>query len=923
MFWYKNFTVLFIIISHLILSSCNNKKNIDVHLASDTTNINIWKKKHDSLFNQYRNSGDIEFIKQAGPYADSLLQIDKRILSDTSYRKIYMAVLFFRASGLNVIENFIKSRELFEQYLQLFKEYEFEKNVYLSYAQKTLANIYSRFGDYKNSAVLLEQSLGYYTSLDMEEDIASCNINIAIYLKEFRKYDDAVEVLNKNFMLKKLRPKRKAISCIELADIYTRQDKLPEAGLQIEKAKLFLDTSPFENDFPLIYSLLFKIQGNWLLANHKPAEALKAYQQSYDSSRVNEQNLRNRETGKLFIAMGNALEELHFYDSAMQLYNLALYNVTDIDTLNKLSLPRQKDIYAENTIAEALYARAACIIKSGTENEQQLENAVGCYKLAFETEKKLLSAFSYDESRLFMLEQTRLQTEKAMALCYKLYQNTKNSRWANEAFLFAEHNKAFVLSESVKRNTAASLFLQKDSAYKKTETLQNNLAWIEIELSKLHFSGNTDTALIQSLTHNKQKTEEELLSTENNIRLKNPQYSSLLTAEKNFTAEEILNKTLSTGNRLVEYFTGDSSAYIFSAEKNKPLGFYRLAADLENSTTGFLHFFTDRNLILQDPAGYAAAANKLYQSLLGPYTSKSNIPMLIVPDGFISFIPFDALLTRSATSTDIASFSFLIKQQETYYAFSCNTLLEQQQNKKTASEKSMAAFAPVFSNKERGLTPLLHSSEEMDAIKQSNSNGLFFKSADATLNSFITNSSNTGIIHLATHAGSGDSTSFAGIEFYDSTLYLNRIYSMRLNARLVVLSGCETGTGAVNKTEGLMSLARGFSYAGTKNVIGSLWQTEDMTSAEIFKNFYSNLADNNFSTALHKAKLTVIGNSSVAAASPYFWSGYIYIGTPGEGAGKEVSGNQKLILLISGAVLLLLIASFFFLKRRKVNQAVS
>jgi CHAT domain-containing protein len=900
------------------------KKNTVASPVLDTAKINKWKDKYDSLYDKYSRLNEIKYINQAGVFADSILLFEQQLLNDSVQQKTYFHILFNRSLDLNDLQNYITSRELLEKYITLSENNNKPIAENLAYAKATLANIYSRFGDYKKSAILFEQSISYYITSRKEEDIASCNINIAIYLKEFRKYDDAVQVLNKNFMLKKLRSKRKAISCIELADIYTRQDKLPEAGLQIEKAKSLLNIPPFEDDFPSIYSSLFKVQGTWLLVNHKPAEALKAYQQSFDSANIAfKQSLRNRDIGKLYIAMGNAFEEMQLYDSALQYYNWALYTVTDIDTTNKLSLPLQKDIYAENTIAEALYARAGCIIKSGTENEQQLENAVGCYKLAFETEKKLLNAFSYDESRQFMLEQTRRQTEKAITLCYRLYQNTKNSRWANEAFLFAEHNKAFVLSESIKRNTAASLFLQKDSAYKKTQALQNNLAWIEIELSKLHFSGNTDTALIQSLTRNKQKTEEELLSAENSIRLKNPQYSSQLTAEKNFTAEEILNKTLSTGNRLIEYFTGDSSAYIFSAEKNKPLGFYRLAADLKNSTTGFLHFFTDRNLILQDPAGYAAAANKLYQSLLGPYTATGNSPMLVVPDGFISFIPFDALLTRSATSTDIASFPFLIKQQETYYAFSCYTLLEQQQNKNMVGENVMAAFAPAFSNKERGLTPLLYSKEEVDAIKQSYPKGLFFKSANATLNSFITNSSSAGIIHLATHAGSGDSTTFAGIEFYDSTLYLNRIYSMRLNARLVVLSGCETGTGAVNKTEGLMSLARGFSYAGTKNVIGSLWQTEDKTSAEIFKKFYSNLADNNFSTALHKAKLAVIGNSSVAAASPYFWSGYIYIGTPSEGAGKQVSGKQKLILLISGAVLLLLIASFLFLKRRKVNQAVS
>ena len=91
-----------------------------------------------------------------------------------------------------------------------------------------------------------------------------------------------------------------------------------------------------------------------------------------------------------------------------------------------------------------------------------------------------------------------------------------------------------------------------------------------------------------------------------------------------------------------------------------------------------------------------------------------------------------------------------------------------------------------------------------------------FNSTAATLKQFEQSCSNSGIIHLATHVGAATDLAMPGIEFYDSTLYINRIYSMPLKARLVVLSGCETGMGSVSKTEGLMSLARGFSYAGTK-----------------------------------------------------------------------------------------------------------
>ncbi|MEP7236657.1 MAG: CHAT domain-containing tetratricopeptide repeat protein [Ferruginibacter sp.] len=916
MFWYKKITaLLFVSFLVLILSSCDNKKVTVTYTIADTTKINFWKKNHDSLFTQYQNSGDPSFIQQAGPYADSLLQINKQVLNDTNYRKIYTTVLFYRASGLDVLANHIKSRELFDKYLYLYDHYHLSNAGRLAYARKTLGNIYSRYGDYKKAVLLLQQCLAYYNEKKDTTEIASCIINLSIPLKELQRYDEAEQILQKIFQLNSLPVKRKAIACTELADIFTRQNKISDAGSQIKNAKQFLALMPHAPDRTEAYAGLHNIEGNWLMVNYKPADALKAYQQSLDSATIlSGQNLRSREIGKLYIAMGKALEQLKQYDPALNYYNKALYCVVNIDTLDKFSLPLQKDIYAENTIAEALYAKANCIINSGMESERELENAVSSFKLAFETESKLLQGFSYDESRMYMQEETRKQTEKAIAVCFKLYQKTKNSRWANEAFFFAENNKAFVLAESVRRNTAASTFLQQDTLYKNTRILQNNLAWIEIEMSKQLFLANPDTALINSLSVTKQSKEEELLAAENNIRIKNPQYANQITGRREFSAEELLNKTLTGDNRLIEYFTGDSSLYVFSAEKSKPLGFYMLPATVKNNTADFLHFFLDRNLILNDPAGYAVAANGLYNSLLGPYMAKSNTPLLIIPDGFISYIPFDALLTDSTTSTGIASFPFLIKQQENYYAFSCKTLLEQQQYKNTGIENSVTAFAPIFADKERGLAPLIQSTKELDAIKQFYPTGKFYTANNATLKQFEATCGDAEILHLATHAGASNGSAIAGIEFYDSTLYLNRIYSLPLKARLVVLSGCETGIGAINKTEGLMSLARAFSYAGTKNVIAGLWQTEDNTSSEIFTSFYSNLSDNNFSSALHKAKLAVINNATVTSASPFYWSGYVYIGSPEEHLQPASNKKIKWLLLMSG---LLLIAVYVFYRKKK------
>ena len=917
MFWHKKITaLLFISFLLLILSSCDNKKVTVTYAIADTAKINSWKKNHDSLFNQYQNSGDPMFIQQAGLYADSLLQINKQVLNDTNYRKIYTAVLFYRASGLDVLANHIQSRELFDKYLYLYDQYHLSNAVRLAYAQKTLANIYSRYGDYKKAGLLLKQSLAYYTAAKDTEGTASCFLNIAIALKEMRKYDEVEKTLFNLFEFPTVSSKRKAKACIELADIYVRQNKIQGAGLQLQKAKQFLDGIPYNPDVTEVYSLLYNIEGDWQMINDNPQNALKAYHTSFDSAKISSgQQIRNRDFGKLYIAIGKALEQLHLYDSAMHYYNKALYTVTNIDTLDKFSLPLQKDLYAENTIAEALYAKANCILLSDSENTEKLKHAANCYRLAFETEKKLLNAFSYDESRFNSLSALKKQTEKAIAVCYRLWQKTNDAHWAAEAFLFAENNKSFVLNESVKRNIAASLFMQADSSYALMQLQQSRLASIEIELNNQKFSSTPDSAIVQKLLADKQKLEEALLQNGNTVKLKNPQYSDWLSSETALTADEMINRVITEGTGMVEYFAGDSAIYAFSAFKNTPLSFYKLSPDTKTASNNFLYFFSGRNLILAKPAEYAAAANQLYNLLLHPIFASGNSSVVIIPDGFISLIPFDALLTEAASTTDISLFPFLIKQVETAYAFSCKTILAQQQIGYKDGNNMLMAFAPVFANKERGFAPLLHSTEELQAIKEFYPAGKFYTDTAATLYQFKNNSINASIIHLATHAKAANDSGMAGIEFYDSTLYLNNIYAMPLKAKLVVLSGCETGAGNVNKTEGLMSLARGFSYAGTQNVVAGLWQTEDKTSGDLFKSFYSNLSGNSISGSLQKAKLKLIQNASVSQASPFYWAGYIYIGIPGEKI--NTGSNKKTILIFIAGILLLMVIAVVIKKRKQ------
>ena len=99
---------------------------------------------------------------------------------------------------------------------------------------------------------------------------------------------------------------------------------------------------------------------------------------------------------------------------------------------------------------------------------------------------------------------------------------------------------------------------------------------------------------------------------------------------------------------------------------------------------------------------------------------------------------------------------------------------------------------------------------------------------------------------------------------------------MNLNAKLAVLSACNTGSGALQAGEGVMSLARGFISAGCPSIIMTLWALEDKSGLEIMTSFYKLFARSKSSDyALWQAKLTYLQNADKLKAHPYFWSAYV------------------------------------------------
>ena len=180
------------------------------------------------------------------------------------------------------------------------------------------------------------------------------------------------------------------------------------------------------------------------------------------------------------------------------------------------------------------------------------------------------------------------------------------------------------------------------------------------------------------------------------------------------------------------------------------------------------------------------------------------------------------------------------------------------------------------------------------------------------------------LLHFAAHAVSDEVRPersavllSAGGEGEDGLLQAREIQHLDLRGRIVILSACETASGATMNGEGVLSLARAFFQAGARAVVGTRWRIRDEDGAELFDAFYEHLAEGaSLSEALARTKRDAIARGRPADA----WGSLILLG---DGAARPFAAgvtrpsiDRGLLMWVFLAVALLLTALFFTRVRR-------
>ncbi len=833
--------------------------------------------------------------------------------------------------------------------------------------------VYSNLGmDYWRTG-MYQKAIGYlndsYRSLEIDgrsdevpSDIILNNMGGAYYQlgdldKAIDCYQKATAIRTEAYGPEHLRT---MVSTFMLGSMYAERNQ-PEKTVEVlEYARQILDkgsngyyTAVCNNNLAIAYRTL----GNFERARECYATALDIYLDQYSGRTITIANTQYN--------LGFLYTQMEDYDQAKYYLQQALNNLSDVldadngevlniqaafaqaeylsgdyenarvryrNILNQWNLPADEQYLAE------LEDRASTL--------KVLQSAVDFHWSAYEktgseAELRQLIQLAENGLQLLQIQRTAAKAESSKVFLthnyYGLYEKIiqaqlilANSKEEEaQSFAYNAAAKAGVLYDAIQLSGASSFSGIPADSLQRLRDLNAQLSFIEKQIAE-HSTDSTKLASLQKQAFNIKRSVE---NTEQALA-EYPAYAEITKTTQQLSAREV-SQMLPAGSAMINYFLGDNSLTVFVTPAGSETSAFtkNLPDNFEEELATFLENTQQRPQAgPESVAQYQRQAEALHTLLLEEVLkqiTEETEHLIIVPDGILAYLPFAVLVTPTGeVYSRFTELPYLIKEYEISYAPS--PIIWQSMTTADVPTKGTLVFAPSFDEvkidttvalamREVVLGPLFFNTEEAQNIQELTGSKLFTQS-EASIANLHQHLQDADILHFATHAKVEENLprysflAFSSINSLPEQLFLSEIYNLELKANMVVLSACETGLGKLQRGEGLISLARGFAYAGAKSIVPSLWAVNDQATASIMTTFYQGLADGGTkSFALQQAQLQYLNDQKEdQLAHPFYWGAFTIIG---DNAPISFARNGTLMWIVVASIAFLFLV--LFVRRRK------
>lgn len=575
---------------------------------------------------------------------------------------------------------------------------------------------------------------------------------------------------------------------------------------------------------------------------------------------------------------------------------------------------------------------------SKQETEGTLQKVLDNYNMGIELLNQLRRVHRNEGQKYELSALTHQVCEQAIMTTNLLYTLTQKAVYRTEMMKYGELSKSAILLEFIRDLKAKQIANIPQELIHKEQQLKVALSYIQKEL----FYGAKDTSKVAAEYIEGLKKELQLKRKEHEVLLQqleteHPDYYRMKYDYATTTIEE-LQATLNPDEALLEYMVSDSFVFVLAITKNTVYHQYKKTDVAISDDVKSLLKYTR----LKNAEKFANASTKVYSIILGDelLDKLEGKKLIVIPDGALNYLPFGILskasnVVQGEEDMIYRKLNFLIKDYPITYNYSANLFIQSKQVKHQATAK-IAAWAPSFTAMKDVLKEKEIAANGIDELPaaQAEANlistlfeGKQILADQATEYEFKQNAANFGVLHLATHGILNDrSPLFSSLilnqeKEEDGILHTYELFNMQLNADMAVLSACNSGAGRLKKGEGVISIARGFAYAGVPNIVMSTWAVSDQATKILMEYFYKNLQQGTpKDEALQQAKLAFLKefDGIPKYQAPFFWGSFIILGNPE--SVTILTNNSWLDYWWVGAILIVLLLIVWKLKFNKKKR---
>lgn len=827
--------------------------------------------------------------------AESLVQTtqDSAFLYPTQ-ANVYLVMGFWEEAAIAI------EKQIHTQYNQKYKN-----RTELAYLYRALANLAFQQEHYVQAKGFYTKAINNAHNQPIEDDF---NILLQYQIgrcwtKINHQSNEAILYLHK--ILKLLDdPKNKTNAALNskitidvynlMASEFVEKKQLDSAIIYIEKASVEQKKLPHELDKTwMIQSQIQTNQNKWVEAENTLYKTIGFIEKNKQKTRI-ERAVAWHALGEIYLQQQKLKQAQTAIDKAFQI--LCPQTIANEIPSTESMLPNLqtvKILVSKIDVMLALYEKSIYHV-----------SLKDIYFFARSNIQLLQQIYTENSDYKDLLKTTIRAYEQVIESCVLLYERHQDKMYLEQAFYLSEQFKKSHVEKQLeepqqqKFGAVPTEMIQLEKQYEKRINRYKQQAWqAAVENDSLDMQWQQQ--LIATFQAN-QKILERKLS-------KNyPKYYQWK-YENPIAKLDSIQQFMPDSTVLVQYVEGEKFVYQFLVKKDT-FAVRRIVWNAYKPTMlKYYKHFTDSKLMQHSQSGsykdFCMTGYELYHKILHHEFVQRSKQLIIIPDGLLSYIPFETLLTDipldSVHKINFPNLAFLLKQKSISYNYSATYWLNQFKQKNAPINNQILAMGATYKDEEiptfrtqkqqtwrKKLQPFNGASSEVDSLSVKYA-GDFYTNRYATEYYLKRYAPKYGLLHLAVHGlinqQNPEYSCLAlaedGYESEDNFLFVNEIKQLEMNASLVVLSNCPTAYGQQQRGEGSLALGASFAYAGASAVVLSLWQQQENYAPEVMDYFYKNLKNKMpKDEALRQAKLHYLKSAKGIQAHPAFWASYVQFG---------------------------------------------